>query len=95
MGTNYYQDRRVKGKGFREKQNMTERFELIYGTVHCRGKTIYSAGFVDTEEEARSWIKGHQNGQGRPLKIPSEDPVRFCKADFCPFKSQKPWVSFR
>ena len=90
-----YQARTAKRNDFCEKRNMTDKFELIYGTIHCRGKTTYSAGYVETEEEARSWISRHQEGQCRPLKIPPEDPVRVCKADFCPFKSQKPWVSYR
>lgn len=73
---------------------MTGKFELIYETIHCRGKTTYSAGYVDTEEEARSWVERSQEGKDC-LKIPPEDPVRYCKADYCPFRGQKPRVSYR
>ncbi len=31
---------------------MSESYELIYGFVHCRGRTEYSAGEVDSKEEA-------------------------------------------
>jgi hypothetical protein len=74
---------------------MNGKFELLYGYVHCRGKTSYSAGFVETEEEAREWVKQHQEGRARRIKVPPGDPLRSCKADFCPFKGQKPWFSFR
>jgi hypothetical protein len=73
---------------------MNPRFELLYGYVHCRGKTTYSAGTVESEEEARGWVKRQQEGRGQRLKVPPEDPLRWCKAAYCPFKGQKPWFSY-
>ncbi len=70
---------------------MKEQFELIYGFVHCRGRTTYSAGFVDKREEAEAWIRNHRNGTAPKMKIPADDPVRYCPATSCPLKRQKPW----
>jgi hypothetical protein len=70
---------------------MKEQFELVYGFIHCRGKTTYSAGFVDTLEKAEEWIQRHRDGLAPKMKIPPNDPIRYCKAAWCPFKNQKPW----
>jgi hypothetical protein len=70
---------------------MNKKFELIYGFVHCRGRTTYSAGFVDTAEEADEWLKKNREATSRAVIIPPEDPLRHCKAALCPFKRQKPW----
>lgn len=70
---------------------MNERFELIYGFIHCRGKTTYSAGFVNTKEEAEAWVRRHRESTSRTVKMPPEDPIRYCQAAWCPFKRQKPW----
>ncbi len=73
---------------------MTMQFELIYGYIHCRGRTSYTAGYVDTTEEAEAWVRQHENGTVPAVKIPPGDPVRSCLAAYCPFKRQKPWFSF-
>jgi hypothetical protein len=70
---------------------MTEQYELIYGFIHCRGKTTYSAGYVDTKEEAEAWVRNHREGLSPKMKTPPEDPIRYCKVSWCPFKGQKPW----
>ncbi len=70
---------------------MPEQYQLIYGFVHCRGRTIYHAGYTDSEEEARKWVRNHREGLSPAMKIPREDPIRYCKAAWCPFKKQKPW----
>lgn len=70
---------------------MPEQYELIYGFVHCRGRTTYCAGYTDSEEEAREWVRNHREGLSPVTKIPPEDPIRYCKAAWCPFKKQKPW----
>jgi hypothetical protein len=70
---------------------MKEQFELLYGFIHCRGKTIYSAGRVNTKEEAYAWVRNHREGLLPKMKIPPDDPIRYCKASWCPFKKQKPW----
>jgi hypothetical protein len=72
---------------------MDKQFELIYGFIHCRGKTIYSAGFVDSQDEAEEWVRNHQEETAEKMKIPPEDPIRYCKAAWCPFKRQKPWFA--
>ncbi len=80
--------------GFPETINMNEQFELIYGFIHCRGKTTYSAGFVDTQAEAETWLKNQKEGISPKFTIPPEDPICYCQAALCPFKRQKPWFAF-
>lgn len=70
---------------------MSESYELIYGFVHCRGRTEYSAGEVDSKEEAEAWVKNHREGLLPKIKIPTDDPIRYCRAAWCPFKKQQPW----
>lgn len=74
---------------------MSERYELIYGFVHCRGKTVYSAGFVETREEAEAWLLKNREARTRTVKAPPGDPVRSCKAALCPLKRQMPWFDIR
>jgi len=74
---------------------MPARYELIYGYMHCLGETSYGAGFVDTEEEAREWVHSMQEGRLPRPRVPDEEPIRTCKADYCPLKSQPPWFSYR
>jgi hypothetical protein len=76
------------------KLNMNEQFELLYGFIHCRGKTAYCAGFVDTKEEAEAWVQNHREGRSPKVSIPPEDPICYCKVAWCPFKGQKPWFAF-
>ncbi|NPU86440.1 MAG: hypothetical protein HPY65_18340 [Syntrophaceae bacterium] len=73
---------------------MPTQFKLIYGYVHCRGRTSYTAGYVDTAEEAEVWVRQHESGTAPAMKIPPGDPVRSCLAAHCPFKRQKPWFSY-
>jgi hypothetical protein len=73
---------------------MSEKFELIFGFIHCRGKTTYHAGFADTRQEAEAWVRSHREGKLPKMKIPPEDPVRHCQAALCPFQKQKPWFDF-
>lgn len=70
-------------------------YELIYGFVHCRGRTTYSAGYVNTLTEAEAWLKKNREVTSRTVKVPHEDPVHYCKAAWCPFKRQKPWFDIR
>lgn len=74
---------------------MAESYELIYGFVHCRGRTEYSAGEVDSKEKAEGWVKNHREGLLPKIIIPTEDPIRYCRAAWCPFKKQKPWFDMR
>jgi hypothetical protein len=73
---------------------MQEQFELLYGFIHCRGRTIYSAGVVDTRAEAEAWVRNHQEGTSAKIKVPSEDPLCYCQVAWCPFQKQKPWFAF-
>ncbi len=74
---------------------MAERYELIYGFVHCRGRTVYQAGCVNTLAEAQAWLERNREAPFKLVKAPPEDPIRSCRAAWCPFKRQKPWFDFR
>jgi hypothetical protein len=74
---------------------MSERYELIYGFVHCRGRTTYSAGFAQTLSEAEAWVRKNREAPSPAVKAPSQDPIHYCKASWCPFKRQKPWFDIR
>jgi hypothetical protein len=74
---------------------MPGRFELTFGFVHCLGQTEYSAGFVDTEQEAAEWVRSMQEGRVPRPRVPDEEPIRACRASFCPMKIQHPWFSYR
>jgi len=74
---------------------VTDQYELIYGFVHCRGRTTYHAGFAKTLSEAEAWRKLNREDSLRTVKVPPEDPIRYCKADFCPLKRQKLWFDIR
>jgi hypothetical protein len=72
-----------------------KQYELIYGFVHCRGRTTYHAGYVDNLAEAEAWLKKNREALSPIVKVPPEDPVRYCKAALCPFQRQKPWFDIR
>ena len=74
---------------------MSESYELLYGFVHCRGRTTYSAGRVNSKKEAEAWVKNHREGLLPNIKIPADDPIRHCRAAWCPFKKQRPWFDMR
>lgn len=74
---------------------MPGRFELIFGYMHCIGGTAYSAGFVETEQEAAEWVRSMQEGRATRPRVPDGEPIRTCPASFCPLKSQQPWFSYR
>ena len=72
-----------------------ETYELLYGTLHCVGRAVYTAGTVATEAQARDWVAARTGaGPGHP-GIPGEDPVRWCPVRHCHMKRQKPWVAYR
>jgi hypothetical protein len=74
---------------------MPARYELLFGYMHCLGQTTHSAGFVDTEDEARAWVRSMQEGTATRPRVPDNEPIRTCEASFCPLKSQQPWFSYR
>ena len=69
-------------------------FELLFGYRHCFGKTLYSAGTVASEDEARHWVEA-QAEQGSPPFFPREEPVATCPVTSCPIRRQKPWFAYR
>lgn len=72
---------------------MNGRFELVYGFIHCRGRTSYSAGYVDTDREAEAWVRNHREGCAHPPEWICDDPFGDCRAALCPLKRQKPWFA--
>lgn len=72
---------------------VNDRFELIYGFIHCRGRTSYSAGYAETGREAEAWVRNHREGFADPAEFPCDDPFRECRAALCPLKRQKPWYA--
>ncbi len=74
---------------------MPGRYELIFGYIHCRGETVYHAGFADTEDEAAAWAKSMREGPVERPRVPDSEPIRTCDACYCPMKSQRPWFSYR
>ena len=70
-------------------------FELTYGYFHCIGRTVYSAGFVSSEDDAEKWVHDKQHGKGGKTVVPESDPVRRCPVRHCHMKFQKPWFSYR
>jgi len=71
------------------------RFELIYSYKHCRKESVYSAGFVDSEEEAAAWARAKNEEKNEPVSNPQNDLVCTCEVSFCPMKFQRPWHSYR
>ncbi len=74
---------------------MSKRYELIYGFVHCRGRTTYCAGYAETLAEAEAWLEKNREAPFKNIKAPPDDPIRYCKAAWCPFKRQEPWFDIR
>lgn len=72
----------------------TRKFELIYGFVHCKGKSVYIDGIVDTEEEAKSWMrrKRHELEQNPDA---FRDASFECKVAVCPMKECIPYFDYR
>jgi len=76
-------------------KSAAEKYELQYGYMHCVGRTVYSAGTVDTEEQARDWVAARTDiGPDHP-GIPDDDPIRWCPVRHCHMKRQKPWFAYR
>jgi len=68
-------------------------WELIFGYMHCIGRTVYSAGFVRFESDALRWVET-QREKGRAA-VPAQDPIRWCPVRHCHMKFQKPWFGCR
>jgi hypothetical protein len=74
---------------------MTTRFELLFSYKHCRSEIVYSAGFVNSEEEAIEWVRVKNDDTNTPIAPPENDPVCNCEVSYCPMKFQRPWFSYR
>ena len=70
-------------------------YELIYGYMHCIGKTFYHAGFVDSEEAAARWVRQSASEDFVRARVPDKDPIRWCPVRRCHMKFQTPWFSYR
>jgi hypothetical protein len=70
-------------------------YELVYGYVHCIGKTTYHAGFCDSVREAEKWVRQARAGKLGRVRVPDNDPIRWCPVLHCHMKAQKPWFGYR
>lgn len=77
------------------KEHPKQLYELVYGYVHCIGKTTYHAGFSDCVETAEKWVRQMQSGDGGKIPVPETDPIRWCPVRHCHMKAQKPWFGYR
>ena len=73
----------------------TNRCELLFGYIHCTGRTTYSAGFVNSESDAAAWIEKQKSQRPGRIEIPDQDPIRWCPVRHCHMKFQKPWFGYR
>lgn len=69
-------------------------YRLEYGYMHCVGRTVYTAGTVDSEEQARAWVAARSGAPAGQLCTPEADPIRSCPVRHCHMKRQRPWYSF-
>jgi translation initiation factor IF-3 len=74
---------------------MTKKFELLYSYKHCRSETVYSSGFVNSEEDAIEWAREKNSDTLVPVSPPEKDPICSCEVSYCPMKFQRPWFSYR
>ena len=74
---------------------MKERYELIYGFLHCVGRTQYHVGYADSEFAADQWAQTNAYRASEIIKVPETDPVRWCPVRHCHMKRQKPWFGYR
>ena len=71
-----------------------KKYRLEYGYMHCVGRTVYSAGTVETEEQARAWVTARTGSRSQRPGIPVEDPIRWCPVRHCHMKRQQPWFAY-
>ena len=71
-----------------------KKYRLEFGYMHCIGRTVYSAGTADTEEQARAWVTARSVSRPDDPVVPNEDPIRWCPVRHCHMKRQKPWFAY-
>jgi len=72
-----------------------ETYRLEYGYMHCVGRTVYTAGTVDSEEQARAWVTARSEMPDGKRCPPDADPIRWCPVRHCHMKRQAPWFAYR
>ncbi len=70
-------------------------YELMFGYVHCLGRTEYNAGYVDSEETAIKWVDEKRQERSKRSFVPKADPICWCPVRSCHARFQKPWFSYR
>ena len=71
---------------------MKETWELYYTYPHCNSILIYSAGEVNSEEEARQWVIEREKSMESYSH--EKDDRCDCRADYCPVKFGRPVYSY-
>ncbi len=74
---------------------MGERYELIYGFLHCVGRTQYHAGYAESLDTAERWAKTRAWEASGGLGVPETDPLRGCPVRHCHRQRQQPWFGYR
>ena len=70
-------------------------YELVYGYLHCVGRTQYHGGYAVDEAAADRWVRQKSSEKENRLRVPDEDPVRWCPVYHCHMKRQRPWFGYR
>ena len=71
------------------------RCELVFGYLHCVGRTQYHGGYAVDEESADRWARRKSRENGGRVRVPEADPVRWCPVGHCHMKRQRPWFGYR
>ncbi len=72
----------------------SKKYRLEFGYMHCIGRTVYTAGTADTEEQARTWVADRSVPRPDDPGVPDQDPVRWCPGRHCHMRRQKPWFAY-
>ena len=73
---------------------MGEGYRLMVRYMHCIGPQDYQVDHVHTVGEAEEWRASHQATNGKRIKVPENDPVRWCPVRHCHMKIQTPVFFF-
>ena len=69
--------------------------ELVYGYLHCVGRTQYHGGYAEDEATADRWARRNAGRKMGWEQVPDGDPVRWCPVRHCHMKRQRPWFGYR
>lgn len=70
-------------------------YELVYGYQHCVGRTQYHGGYAEDEAAAHRWVRQKTEAENGRVRVPDEDPVRWCPVRHCHMKRQRAWFGYR